>query len=219
MSTNEFSPGVAADAADVAEGSWGDEAEAVELTADDVLADVRSTARAMVRAGCCTFEQVLGRALELAALADDAPSAGSVERVVRHEWDVRAAALAQADPAASDHVRVERAFAALGREGVAARLGFSCCRECGEAELREVLPDGGAYALVTQPDLEQLAAGRLVVRCGVLRADEARAEAAVRDVVGRVVAALTEQGLDARADGRTVVVHVREWAKPLPAAA
>jgi hypothetical protein len=114
-------------------------------------------------------------------------------------------------------VRVERAFAALEREGVTARLGFSCCHECGEAELRDALPDGGAYAVVTQPDLEQVVAGRLVVRCGVVGAGRGPAE--VRDVARRVAAALTAQGLDAHADRRAVVVHVREWRKPLPVAA
>lgn len=193
------------------------EADVIEagLTADDVLADVRSTARAMIRGGCCTLEQVLARALDLAALADDAPSAGSVERVVRHEWEVLSAALAGADPAGSDHVRVERAFTALEGEGITARLGFACCHECGEAELRDALPSGGAYAVVTQPDIEQVVAGRLVVRCGVLGGGAGN----VRDVVGRVAAALTAQGLDVRADATAVVVHVREWRKPLPVAA
>lgn len=193
----------------------GPDVESV-LTAEDVLADVRGTARAMVRGGCCTLEQVLARALDVAALADDAPSAGSVERIVRHEWAVRAAALAEASTVASDHVRVERAFAALEREGITARLGFSCCHECGEAELRDALPDG-AYAVVTQPDLEEVVAGRLVVRCGTV--GTSRGPADVRDVVGRVVTALTAQGLDARADAGTVVVQVREWRKPLPVAA
>ncbi len=195
------------------------------LTADDVLADVRSTARAMVRGGCCTFEQVLGRALEIAALADDAPAAGSVERVVRLEWDARAAVLAGRREGSSDHLRVERAFAALEREGVAARLGLACCQECGERELRREVPDGSAYAVVTRPDLEQVAAGRLVVRCGVLArgdvevADATTASREAGDVPARVAAALAAQGLDARTSGSSVVVHVRDWRKPLPAAA
>jgi hypothetical protein len=197
-----------------------------ELTADDVLADVRSTARAMVRGGCCTFEQVLGRALEIAALADDAPAAGSVERVVRLEWDARAAVLAGRREGSSDHLRVERAFAALEREGVAARLGLACCQECGERELRREVPDGGAYAVVTRPDLEQVPAGRLVVRCGVLApdvdvevADATTTSREAGDVPARVAAALAAQGLDARASGNSVVVHVRDWRKPLPAVA
>ncbi len=191
-----------------------------ELTADDVLADVRSTARAMVRGGCCTFEQVLGRALELAALADDAPAAGSVERVVRLEWDARAAVLAARAEGSSDHVRVERAFAALERDGVAARLGLACCQECGERELRRELPGGGPYAVVTWPDLKQVAAGRLVVRCGVLAADGTTDGTRVAaGVPARVAAALAAEGLDARASGRTVVARVHDWRKPLPVAA
>jgi rhodanese-related sulfurtransferase len=178
------------------------------LTADDVLADVRSTARAMIRGGCCTFDQVLARALELAALADDAPRAGRVERVVRLEWEAQAAALAAADDGRpSDDVRVERAFANLERVGVATRLGWSCCPGCGERELRRLLPDQGAYAFVTEPDLERLASGSIVVHCSSA------------GVGRRVAAALVAQGLRARDDGADVTVRITAWRKPLPGAA
>jgi hypothetical protein len=175
------------------------------LTADDVLADVRSTARAMIRGGSRSFDQVLSRALELAALADDVPRAGTVERVVAQEWDAAAAALA-GERGASDDVRVEHAFANLEHAGISARLGWSCCQDCGERDLLASLPDGGAYAFVTEPDLERLAAGTLVVRCS-------------SSDVGRAVAgALAAQGLDARDDGATVVVRVTAWRRRPPRA-
>ena len=179
------------------------------LTADDVLADVRSTARAMIRGGFRSFDEVLSRALELAALADDPPRAGTVERVVRQEWDAIAAALAGTSQgrAETDDVRVERAFAALEREGVVARLGWSCCVECGEQELRSELAHGGAYAFVTGPDAERIAAGTMVVRCSSAA------------VARNVVVALDAQGLDAHDDDATVVVRITAWARRLPGAA
>jgi rhodanese-related sulfurtransferase len=178
------------------------------LTADDVLADVRSSARAMIRGGCCTFDQVLTRALELAVLADDVPRAGCVERVVRQEWDAQAAALTASDgDGPSDDVRIERAFAELERAGIATRLGWSCCPECGESELRRLVPDRSDYAFVTQPDLERLAAGTIVVRCSS------------PEVARKAAAALVDQGLDAHDDGDVVTVRITEWRKRLPEAA
>lgn len=177
------------------------------LTADDVLADVRSTARAMIRGGFRSFDQVLSRALELAVLADDVPRAGSVERVVAQEWDAVMSALAEERGDVSDDVRVERAFAALERDGVVARLGWTCCAECGERELRDLLPDGGAYAFVTEPDLERLATGTMTVHCRSA-------------VVGRTVAtALAAHDLEVRADGAVVVVRITTWRRLPPRAA
>lgn len=199
--------------------SFADEAA---LTADDVLADVRGAARTMVRGGFLTYDEVLSRALELAALADVVPSAGSVERAVRHEWDARVAEQAawsaeaarsgSADAAVGDEARLERAFAELEHEGVLARAAFECCEECGERELRSLAgATASGWAFFPRSGLDALEAGRLTIACGGTAGTGPQ-------VAERVRERLAAHGLQARVEGTHVVVRVTRWRKRLPAA-
>ncbi len=118
-------------------GLTSEEADVLdEITADDVLADVRSAARAMTRGGFATFDDVLSRCLELAALAAVTPRAGTVERVVRQEWEAGLAAQRAWAGEEGDDRRLDAAFAELQAEGVFARASLGDCVECGEREAR-----------------------------------------------------------------------------------
>ncbi|PZR52232.1 hypothetical protein DNL40_12390 [Xylanimonas oleitrophica] len=193
----------------------GDGTDALErLSADDVLHEVRSAARALVRGGFLAYDDVLARCLELAALADDAPRAGTVERVVRHEWDARAAALAaHGGDGASDDARLDAAFATLQRQGLLARASLGDCEECGEREARALARPGAGWVFFPEDAVEGLTGGRLRLAVG------APHDADVSRVVEQVVAALAEHGLRADVEGAGVVVHVADWRRRLPAAA
>jgi hypothetical protein len=184
------------------------------VTADDVLDEVRSAARALARGGFLTFDDVLARCLEVAALADDAPSAGTVERIVRHEWDVRAAALAAERVAgAGDDARLDAAFADLEAQGLFARAGLGDCAECGAREARAAALPGAGWVFFPEDAVQELVVGRLNLVVG--HPDPAERDA----VIVQVLAALDARGLVAVETDDGVRVQVSDWRRGLPTAA
>jgi hypothetical protein len=184
-----------------------------EITADDVLADVRSAARAMTRGGFATYDDVLSRCLELAALSAVTPRAGTVERVVRQEWEAGLAAQRGWTGEESDDRRLDAAFAELQAEGVFARASLGDCLECGEREARALAgPAARGYVFFPASAVDTLSAGTLRLASGTPDGDPARAAELAR----RVVATLERHGLAATADDDGIVVRVPHWRRRLP---
>lgn len=188
--------------------------EITEITADDVLADVRSAARAMARGGFATYDDVLSRCLELAALSAVTPRAGSVERVVRQEWEAGLAAQRAWTGTESDDRRLDAAFAELQGEGLFARASLGDCVECGAREARALAgPAARGYVFFPASAVDTLAVGTLRLACGTPDDDPAR----TAELARRVVAVLEAHGLSAAADDDGIVVRVPRWRRRLPA--
>ncbi|MFI6771328.1 DUF6891 domain-containing protein [Streptomyces sp. NPDC050355] len=129
--------------------------------------------------------------------------------------------------------RVAQAFAALGAEGLTARMDFTCCSRCGLGEMAAERAEGDrGFAFFHHQDTESAAEGHgLAVRYGSYADfEEASGEAPARQApaderaeIGRAVAAaLGEAGLSVRWDGdpdRVIEVTPLDWRKRLPAGA
>lgn len=113
-------------------------------------------------------------------------------------------------PVPTDCDRVDRAFAALEREGVCARQHFTCCQTCGHAEIQDELDGHDGYVFYHWQDTEAAVDGfGLCLAYGAARPG---AEAAA-EIGARVVRALEREGLRASWDGsvdRRIEVRV-EW--------
>jgi hypothetical protein len=101
-------------------------------------------------------------------------------------------------PAVTDCDRLDRAFAALEASGIVARQNFTCCQNCGHAEIRdELTPDTNGYVFYHVQDTESAADGH-----GLLLAYGAtRAGVEPTDVGRQVVSALEQEGMAVRWDG------------------
>ncbi len=103
---------------------------------DVQLADLRETAVEWIAPG---FRARAGMAEDLVEFRDDIDVPGPVmveaaRRVVDEVWRDRLVEESTwAD--AGDFARLERAFAALTRQGVVCRMDFTCCQTCGTAEI------------------------------------------------------------------------------------
>lgn len=206
---------------------------------DDEQADyARSEARAMVRAGFRTLAQVEQAVSDLLEPDVSEATAQAALRAARAEWDKR---LAEQETWTDegDHARLAAAFADLGAEGVLARMDFTCCRSCGQAEIGAEIdpagpvPDGYAFFhsqdsayLADAPAVLYLAYGPFYEALGIDPGPDGPTaeqqalvdEATVR--VGRTVAdAVKRHGLDVTWDGdpaQRIRVTITEWRKRLP---
>lgn len=186
----------------------------------ELRADAEEQARKAVRSGFWTFHQV---AQNLCDVFDD-PGVSSLSmdeaaRIATGPWQERLAEQA-AWPEVTDADRVAGAFAALERQGLTARMNFTCCSGCGLAEIgAERAEADHGFVFFHHQDTESVAAGHgLSVRYGAYGgSDEDRAE------VGRTVsAALTEAGLPVEWDGnpnKVIEVAPLDWRKRLPTGA
>ncbi|MFJ9853104.1 DUF6891 domain-containing protein [Streptomyces sp. NPDC101150] len=183
----------------------------------ELRADAEEQARKSIRSGFRTFRQV---AQDLCDVFDD-PGVSSLSldeaaRIASGPWQERLAEQA-AWPEVTDADRVAGAFAALERQGLTARMNFTCCSGCGLAEIGAERAEGDhGFVFFHYQDTETLAdGGGLSVRYGA-HADSERERAEV----GRtVLAALTEAGLPAEWDGnpdKVIAVAPLDWRKRLP---
>ncbi|GAA1785084.1 hypothetical protein GCM10009682_03920 [Luedemannella flava] len=102
-------------------------------------------------------------------------------------------------PAVTDSDRFTAAFAELGRSNVAAREAFSCCQNCGHAEILDGYPRDGlprGYVFYHQQDAESAIAGQ-----GLYLAYGAPDDPAA--FMGEVVDVLRRHGLEPRWNGST----------------
>ncbi|MBO4207877.1 DUF6891 domain-containing protein [Micromonospora echinofusca] len=82
-----------------------------------------------------------------------------VRRIVAEEWPLRHAVEASWPPV-TDCDRLDAAFAELNRVGIVARQDFTCCRNCGEAEIGAELADTDeGYVFFHAQDTERAAEG------------------------------------------------------------
>lgn len=118
-----------------------------------------------------------------------------VRRIVAEEWPVRFEA-EKSWPAVTDCDRLDAAFAELQRSGIVARQDFTCCRNCGETEIRAELADTDeGYVFFHAQDTERaVEGGALWLRYGAVTGP-------ATPVGQRVADALTRHGLTVDWDG------------------
>ncbi|MFJ5215716.1 DUF6891 domain-containing protein [Streptomyces sp. NPDC088354] len=116
----------------------------------------------------------------------------------------------------TDPERLTRAFTALEAAGVTARENFTCCRSCGDSEIRAAAAPGArGFVYFHSQCTDSAVAGRgLPLLCGGFDGSTEQAAAIGREVV----AALEAAGLRSQWDGdpaRTVTVTPLDWRKRL----
>ncbi|MFI9049617.1 DUF6891 domain-containing protein [Streptomyces sp. NPDC053427] len=173
-------------------------------------------ARALIRTGFWDFHRTAQGVCDIFGPDDTPVSLDEARRIVAGPWQERLAEQA-AWPEVTDADRVAGVFAALERQGLTARMNFTCCSGCGVAEIGAERAEGDhGFVFFHYQDTETLAdGGGLSVRYGAY-ADSGRERAEV----GRtVVAALSEAGLPTEWDGnpdKVITVDPLDWRKRLP---
>jgi hypothetical protein len=119
----------------------------------------------------------------------------------------------------TDCDKLDVAFRSLNRKGVIARQNFSCCSNCGEAEIggemNEAKENGRkviGYAFYHMQDKESAVEGHgIYIKYGAAVVDETR----TRLIGEKIMAALTDAGLKAKWNGKpdTCVVVPMKWRK------
>lgn len=104
------------------------------LSAADIVA-VREQARELVVPGFATFDEICEAARDCVEGGFENDELGrQIDAVVREVWDRRLGEQTQwAGPGAFE--RVSAAFAELERNGIVARMNFTCCMQCGITEI------------------------------------------------------------------------------------
>jgi hypothetical protein len=117
----------------------------------------------------------------------------------------------------TDCDRLDEAFAALNRQGIVARQGFSCCTNCGHTDIwdeiakeEETHPVEGYVFYHCQCTERAIESGQLLLAYGSVEDDEA----ALSSVATKVVAELRQVGLGAKwrgTCGDPIVVDKLVW--------
>ncbi|GAA1397192.1 hypothetical protein GCM10009639_34250 [Kitasatospora putterlickiae] len=198
-----------------------DQDTAQTTLAADVLRDAEERARELIRCGFQEPDEIAESLVE--DLDDQGLTVEEAERIVAPLWRERLREQA-AWPETTDVDRLEAAFDALEERGVVAAMDFTCCANCGYAEIGGEAEEGSrGFVFFHQQDTERAAeGGALMLRYGGFQVDGEPAEAAVRRTaeVGRaVVAALTTAGLPVEWDGSpetAIAVTPITWLNRLP---
>ncbi|MFE1774889.1 DUF6891 domain-containing protein [Streptomyces sp. NPDC059008] len=189
-------------------------------------------ARKGIRSGFRPFHEVAQSVCDAFDAEDTPVSLEEARRIVAGLWEERLAEQA-AWPEVTDADRIAQAFAALGAQGLTARMDFTCCSRCGIGEIAAERAEGDrGFVFFHHQDTEAAAAGHgLAVRYGAYAdsgtaSGEAPADTAPADEraeIGRTVAAaLAEAGLPVRWEGdpdRVIEVAPLVWRKRLPVGA
>ncbi|MCC7250802.1 hypothetical protein [Hyphomicrobium sp.] len=193
-----------------------------------LVAQVHGFVRTAVARGDRTFADVLEEAVEYVLDEHEDADAETVERICEAEIDKAFAAhlAAQATwPEITDCDRLDRAFEALNDGGIVARHDFSCCQNCGLAEIGEEIQgaidagfDVSGFAFYHTQDTDNAAEGHgLYLTYGHVDGGEDNSVA-----VGRVIVdALRKAGLDTEWDGtlrKRIGVRL-DWRRRIPATA
>jgi hypothetical protein len=117
----------------------------------------------------------------------------------------------------TDCDRLDKAFAALNRQGIVARQDFSCCNNCGFTEIWDEIaqaekrrPVEGYVFYHLQCTERAIETGQLLMAYGCVADDEKE----FRRVANTIVAELRRAGLDASwggTDGHPIVVEGLVW--------
>ena len=107
----------------------------------EVGEELRGYVREAVRAGFLPADEIAGRACE--TMEDDPALRPHAERFAAEELAAQAAEAADW-PAVTDCDRLDAAFRALEETGIVARQDFSCCGNCGAAEIDDEMEAAAA---------------------------------------------------------------------------
>ncbi len=170
--------------------------------------DVDEFVALQVAVGRSTPDQIVDEAIEY--LEDDADS-DEVKALATASVGaaIEAHLAAQAGwPAVTDNDRLTAAFAALDDAGIIAREDFSCCQNCGAAEIGDVDIDDPdrirGYTFYHQQDTESAASGGgIYLAYGPFNASPEPGVDPVAAIGREVADALQEQGLTVDWDGST----------------
>lgn len=171
------------------------------------LSDLRDSVRTEVAAGYSSPAEIVEHAVEW--LSDDlAPelAAGAAQRLVERlvAEELEAHRLAQAGwPSVTDYDRLANAFVELNAAGIVARDHFTCCGNCGAAEIWDEVDAYGerarGYTFFHMQDTEHAVAGQgLYLSYG----STGRQESDALEVAGEVVEVLRRHGLGPSWNGR-----------------
>ncbi|MFE7562693.1 DUF6891 domain-containing protein [Kitasatospora sp. NPDC057500] len=189
--------------------------------AAEVLRDAEERALELIRCGFQEPDEIAE------SLVDDLDGQGltveEAERIVAPLWRERLREQA-AWPETTDVDRLEAAFDALEELGIVAAMDFTCCANCGYAEIGgEAEEDSRGFVFFHQQDTERAAdGGALMLRYGGFQVDGEATEAAVRRTAGigrEVAAALTAAGLPVEWNGSpdsAIAVTPITWLNRLP---
>ncbi|WP_072396660.1 hypothetical protein [Hyphomicrobium sp. CS1GBMeth3] len=192
------------------------------------IEEVQAFARPLVARGDRTFAEVVEEAVEHLLEENEDADPTAVERVCETEIDKIFAAhlAAQATwPQVTDCDRLDRAFDALNGSGIVARQDFTCCQNCGLAEIGDEIQaavnagfDVSGFTFYHAQDTDRATEGHgLYLTYGHVDGDEANSVA-----IGRtIVAALREAGLETDWDGtiRQRIGVRLDWQRRIPASA
>ncbi|MFI8080604.1 DUF6891 domain-containing protein [Kitasatospora sp. NPDC086009] len=187
----------------------------------EVRREAEERARELIRCGFQEPDEIAESLVD--EFEDQGLEPEDAEEIVAPLWQERLAEQASW-PETTDVDRLEEAFDALEEQGIVAAMDFTCCANCGYAEIGgEADEDSRGFVFFHQQDTEGAAAGRgLMLRYGGFRADGGSAEPAeLRTVeIGRaVVAALEAAGLPVEWDGspeKAIWVTPLTWLNRLP---
>lgn len=194
---------------------------------DDLTGEIRFFVRALVRRGDRTFGDVLDETTEY-FLESYEDQAEAVELISRREIETAFAdhlAEQATWPAVTDCDRLDRVFEALNAGGIVARHDFTCCQNCGFAEIGAEIHDAissgvdvTGFAFYHQQDTDSATeGGGLFLSYGHIDGGDANAIA-----VGRVItSALDAAGLKTDWDGeveKRIFVGI-DWKRRIPPSA
>ncbi|MXM62853.1 hypothetical protein GR925_05195 [Streptomyces sp. HUCO-GS316] len=184
--------------------------------ADEVREQVEARIRELLRCGYADRDTLNEAAEEYLVSGKERPvSPAQARQLVDRLWLERLAEM-QTWQGTTDPERLTRAFEALTAQGITARENFTCCRNCGTAEIGGERADGdrGFVYFHSQCTEGAAAGGGLTLLYGAFDGS-AETTAAVGH---EVVAALTEAGLSAQWDGSpdsAISVTPLTWRKRL----
>lgn len=185
--------------------------DGAEWPDEESLCEIREDAWVLLRTGFlgrAEFVQVVAETHEL--------DAATAELVAGQLWEEQLAEQ-RSWPEVTDADRVAAAFEALARDGMVARMHFTCCTSCAFSEIgEEATGDTRGFVFFHQQDSEDAAAGGgLLLRYGSFRGKDEEIAA----VGGEVVAALKAEGLAPEWDGsprRAIRLAPLDWRRRLP---
>ncbi len=190
--------------------------------------EIRAFVRPIVARGDRTFADILDEAVEHVLEENEDADAATATRICEREIDAAFAAHLAAQsswPEITDCDRLDRAFEALNAEGIVAEHDFTCCQNCGLAEIGEPIQaaiDAGAdvsgFVFYHAQDTDGAVEGHgLHLTYGHIDGGDTSGVAIGRRVVG----ALTAAGLETTWDGsfgKRISVRL-DWQRRIPASA
>jgi hypothetical protein len=176
---------------------------------EEALTEMRSSIQKQVAEGFRSEEEIASNISEMIAdeykdILTTKDSLFHAKRITREAFKNHAK-LQASWPSETDCDRLDRAFAALENLGIIARQDFTCCTNCGSAEIRDEIEDARAagrtvrgYTFYHMQDTERAAEGLgLYLAYGSTE----RSTDAALGVASKIVAMLEEYGFETTWDG------------------